>query len=163
MRHCIFLLPLAMAVVSCSTPARDIGYSQTEQVGNNLARYGVPGALGAGGGAVGYALSDGNPLVTAGGAAVGVGAGVLNNVYHDGKEEHAYQQGLVTGGQMKDVENFQNLWEQRAVENEPVFTGANGPRAAAGQGSTKRKVYVPSRTINGVTYPASYQILDVYD
>lgn len=155
-------LALALSISGCATKPYEKQYGPTAQAGNAIVRYGtVLGAAGAGGG-IGYLASDGDPLVTGLGAGAGAAAGIGLNAFQDKKRGEAYTQGIKDGEAQGRSQALREVWQAQAVDGPAGPTGPRSSTTGAGSGSpTMRRVYVPSRVVNGVTYPGGYQSVQV--
>jgi hypothetical protein len=154
MRLLLILTPLLLGV-SCSTASYDRGRSFTQEATDNAVRYGTVGAGGAAGYFAGKELLGG----TAGGAAgagIGAAAAYGANLFGDDKAQRSYLRGYEDGADNARQEIVNEMWRREAeygIPRDGVGTGGE---------PTKRNVYVPSRTLNGVEYPATSQSVDLY-
>jgi hypothetical protein len=142
-------LIIALALAGCQTPEYAKRESQTELVAENVLRYGSIGGAGVGGYFAGKQIGK-SPAW----GAVGAGAGVAGSFGFwkivDWFRGGAYKAGKEAGTEAARAEILNEKWKREAVyglkpEGEPA--GA----------TLTRRVYVPSRTVNGVIYPGGYQ------
>jgi hypothetical protein len=156
------VLALGLAFMGCAAKPYEKQYGTTAQAGNALVRYGTIAGLGAAGGTIGYMASDGDPLVTGLGAAAGTAAGVGVTMFNDKKKMEAYNQGVRDGEAQGRAEAMKEVWRSQAVDGPAGPTGPRSGHSGAGNGTpTMRRVYVPSREVNGVKYPGGYQSVPV--
>jgi len=128
--------------------------SSSRSFADKTVRYGSIAAVSAGGG---YATKVATGS-TAAAIAVGVGGGGLTYGLHrflDQRRRHAYENGRDDGAAEARAELVQGIWQKEAVE------GGRGEEHVGCHAFLTRRVFVPSRTINGVTYPAGYQVVQV--
>lgn len=154
---------LVVIITGCSTAPYDKRASTSQKMGDAAVRYGTVGALGAGGYAAGDLLGN-SPVAGAAGAVAGVGAGLLATGAMERRTRRAYEAGVLDGEEAARAEIANDIWKRQAIYGGPGPTGAEaleegmtGVDRAEKRPGRYRRVYVPSRTINGVVYPGGYQ------
>lgn len=150
------LISVSLQMVGCSNPVYTERDGPTAHTVDNVIRYGSIGAAGTGA----YFATKAATGSTAAGAAAGVGgAGLMYGLHRflDFKRRTAYRNGYEDGASQARADLVHETWQREAVCGGSTCAN-NG--AAAPQGMTRR-VYVPSRKINGVQYPGGYQTVQV--
>lgn len=148
---------VASFLAACGTaPPYSKGDGPTRQLGDGMVRYGSIAAAGAGGFFLGEQLLGGieGGIV---GAAVGAASAYALTRFYDNKRLDAYKVGFKDGENSARGELVNEIWRREAVYGIPP------PYSEYAMGTPRiRNVYVPTRTINGVTYPGDYQQVPVY-
>lgn len=149
-------------MTGCSTPNTTVSNdtpppaSTTRTVTDNLVRYGSIGAGGATGFFAGKEIGGDN---TSG--AIGAGVGTLGmyglNKFMDTKKSDAEKEAYFMGAAAARAERLNKEWEREAVYGLPREGTADADKTPQ-----YRRVYVPERTVNGVTYSGGYQTVEVY-
>lgn len=148
------LLVLAIAVSGCASSPWSRRQSNTTKVFEAGARYASIAAAGAAGyyGGKSLGLGDG------GAAAAGLGAGTLMyafNKFGDKGKQQAYDAGIADGSSAARAEILRNDWTREAVYGiKPESDLPSLPKT--------RRVYVPSRSVNGVNLQGGYQEVQYY-
>lgn len=161
MKHLYTLILLALCLVGCADPQPyELGRSRTQMFGDNALRYGSM----IGGGGLGYYLGNelggGDPVISGMGAAAGVGLLYAANRFTDRKQMEAYNKGVVAGAQQGREELLVEKWRREAIYGlppDPADYGYPDGSPGATRATTVRNVYVPQRTINGVTMSSQNQ------
>ena len=154
------LLTTLLALLSaCSTAKYDVNSSVTSKVLDSGIRYGGIAAAAAGGAAGGYALGNKSPAAAvAGGLATG-GLMYAFNKYMDGRKQGAYDVGVDDGAKACRAQMLSDVWTRDAVYG----NGKTGGGSSAGSRIPNvRRVYVPTRTVNGVIMQGGYQEVNYY-
>lgn len=142
-------------LAGCSTTPWSKRQSTTTKLFEGGVRYGSIAA----GGAAGYLAGQGLGLDPAASAGLGVlaGAGMYAfNVYGDKGKQQAYDSGLADGANEARAEIVRAKWTREAVYGMP-------PEGQAHQQLPKtRRVYVPTRDVNGVLMQGGYQEVQYY-
>lgn len=149
---CAFLLVLHLS--ACQSNDGVYRDGPTARMSENAIRYGSIAAAGAG---AGYATNVATGSTAATVAASAGGAGFMWGIHKflDFRRKRSYQNGYEDGAAAARAEYVQEVWQREAVEGR---TAANGHSPFE---FVTRRVFVPSRTMNGVTYPAGYQVVQV--
>lgn len=159
----VALAVMALLPVACGTPPPyQQGATRTQQFSHNAIRYGSIAGAGAGGYFLADELGGGDPFISGLGAAAGVGLAYATHKFFDGKQMEAFDKGVAVGEQRAREQYLNEKWRREAIYGMPPDCDAmaNGWDSGGGGGyraATVRNVYVPSRTVNGVTYPAGNQ------
>jgi hypothetical protein len=145
---------VSLLLPACSTSPWAQRQSTTSKVFEAGARYSSIAAAGAAGyyGGKGLGLDDG------GAAAVGVGAGAAMyafNKFSDKGKQQAYDAGIADGAAATRAEILKNNWTREAVY------GIKSDGSAPSLPKTRR-VYVPTRDVNGVLMQGGYQEVQYY-
>lgn len=151
---CLLALSLSLFGTACSTTPWSRRQSTTTKVFEAGTRYASIAAAGAGGyyGGKAIGLDDG------GAAAVGVGAGAAMyafNKFTDKGKQQAYDSGIADGASATRAEILKNNWTREAVYG--ISSDSTTPALPK-----TRRVYVPSRTVNGVIMQGGYQEVQYY-
>lgn len=150
----LLAVSLSLLVPACSTAPWAKRQSTTTKVFEAGTRYASIAAAGAAGyyGGKGLGLDDG------GAAVVGVGAGAAMyafNKFSDKGKQQAYDAGIADGASATRAEILKNNWTREAVYGiKPEGSSPSLPKT--------RRVYVPSRTVNGVIMQGGYQEVQYY-
>lgn len=149
-----YLCFLCLFVSACSTTPWSRRQSTTSKVFEAGARYTSIAAAGAAGyyGGKGLGLDDGAS------AAIGVGTGATMyafNKFSDSGKQQAYDSGVADGASATRAEILKNAWTREAVYGiKPEGSSPSLPKT--------RRVYVPTRTVNGVKLQGGYQEVQYY-
>lgn len=142
-------------LAGCSTTPWSKRQSTTTKLFEAGARYGSIAAASAGG----YYGGQGLGLDPAASAGLGVlaGAGMYAfNVYGDKGKQQAYDAGLADGANEARAEIVRAKWTREAVYGV-------APEGQSGRRLPKtRRVYVPTRDVNGVLMQGGYQEVEYY-
>ncbi len=151
----ILLLSVVCIFTSaCSSSPWSRRQSTTSKVFEAGARYTSIAAAGAAGyyGGKGLGLDDGSS------AAIGVGTGAVMyafNKFNDSGKQQAYDAGIADGASATRAEILKNAWVREAIYGiKPEDSQPSLPKT--------RRVYVPTRTVNGVTLQGGYQEVQYY-
>lgn len=147
------ILSITLSLTACTVPNYSKRDRPSARIADVASKYGSTAVAGA----AGYYAADkatGNKSTAAG---VGILSGGLMWMFNnrgEKKAEKAYDTGVVDGANSVRAEILNEKWRREAtlgVKDEEI---AQGPY----QGNTRfRRVYVPSREINGVKYDGGYQ------
>ena len=151
---CLLVILASLLTTACSTAPWARRQSTTSKVFEAGSRYASIAAAGAAGyyGGKGLGLDDG------GAAEVGVGAGAAMyafNKFSDKGKQQAYDAGIADGASATRAEILKNNWTREAVYGIK-------PEGATPALPKTRRVYVPSRTVNGVIMQGGYQEVEYY-
>jgi len=156
MKNIIAVLAV-LTLVGCSNAKYTMRDSTTTRVTDAGARYGSILAAGAAGAYGGYLVNKSPAAAVAG----GVGAAGLMyafNKFGDGRKQAAYDSGVEDGANAVRAQILNDVWVRDAVYGDGKSTGAS----KKGSPPFKRRVYVPTRTVNGVLMQGGYQEVDYY-
>lgn len=154
-RSIIFCLGVATICTACSTAPYDKRSSTTDRVVDSAARYGSIAAATTAGAVGAYSLNQSPVEAAAGGIAAG-GLMYAFNKFGDGQKQSAYDSGIADGANAVRAQVLNDVWLRDAV----FGNGKTGGEAK--QLTQKRRVYVPTRTVNGVVMQGAYQEVDFY-
>jgi hypothetical protein len=155
----IQILTLALVVTSmltgCTTPNYAKRDSTSQRISDSTIKYGSIAA------ASGLAYAATSKTTDSKGAAVGAGviAGGLMysfNNYGEKKAARAYDNGVEDGANSVRAEILNEKWRREAV------LGVKDEQVGSMRNPDIRRVYVPSREINGVKYDGNYQSVPIY-
>lgn len=141
-----------LSVAGCTTPIYSKRNTTSETVGDDAMRYGsVAAAAGAG-------YYAGNKITGSkeSGAVAGAAAGLLMLGVHklnDQGKMKAYNEGILDGACSVRSEILTEKWRREAI-----LGITDDDQGTVG---VPRRVFVPARQVNGITYPAGYQEVSV--
>lgn len=153
----IIIASLCIALAGCSNAKYSMRDSTTTRVTDAGMRYGSILAAGAAGAYGGYVVGGKSPVAAVAGGVGAAGLMYAFNKFTDGKRQSAYDAGVEDGANAVRAQILNDVWTRDAVYGNGK-TQANKKAAPP----FKRRVYVPSRTVNGVLLQGGYQEVDYY-
>ncbi|MDD2708032.1 MAG: hypothetical protein PHV34_08485 [Verrucomicrobiae bacterium] len=149
------LCGVAFLFSSCAQSSKTAASDHpTRQLVDNAVRYGAIGTAGTAGFFAGKELGGDN-AAGAVGAAVGAGGLYALEKFTDRKQRDEYERGIAAGAAQARAEQLEERWTREARYGLPP-DGASAPPQFK-----YRRVYVPSRVINGVKMEGQYQTVVV--